>query len=345
MSQTTLHPSHTEMADVDDQLDADAPPKDPLTISHDKATHDDIVKWFGPKKFDLKTIDWSVLGWMSLVHVGAVAAPFYFSWTALGVCLVFHWLTCSIGICLGFHRLLSHRSFKMTPAGRFIAVMCGVLAGEGTPLRWAAVHRVHHAQSDNPGDPHSPLEGPWWAHLWWMFVKQGRDFEQKMYAKYVPDLVKDPMLQFIERTYPLWLFGSAGLFALAGWVTGIGAMEMLLWGVCVRLVFAYHTTWLVNSATHLWGYRNYETTDESRNLWWVGLLAYGEGWHNNHHAFPAVARAGHKWWEFDMTFMAIRVFQFFGLAHDVKDEIPKPRRKTDAPRADANKPAKSTVAS
>jgi stearoyl-CoA desaturase (delta-9 desaturase) len=140
--------------------------------------------------------------------------------------------------------------------------------------------------------------------------------QNALFRRYVPELVEQPMMQFFERTFGLWLIGM-GIVLFA-----VGGLPLLLWGLCVRMVVAYHSTWFVNSATHLWGYRNYETRDESRNLWWVALLSYGEGWHNNHHAHPHTARAGHKWWEIDMTFWAIRALQWCGLATDVDDRIP-----------------------
>jgi stearoyl-CoA desaturase (delta-9 desaturase) len=250
------------------------------------------------------------------MHVGCLAAPFFFTWQALAVAVVLHWSTCSIGICLGYHRFLSHRSLKLVAPVRFFVTLCGVLSGEGTPLLWAATHRLHHAKSDEPGDPHSPLDGPWWSHLLWLFVRHSAEHRKLMYKHFVPDLAQDRILLMFDKTYPLWLFGFAGLiYAIGGW-------PLLLWGVCVRMVIAYHSTWLVNSATHLWGYRNYETTDQSRNLWWVAILAYGEGWHNNHHAYPAFARAGHKWWEVDMTWYAIKVLRALGLAYEVDDRLP-----------------------
>lgn len=309
------------------------------TVANEKLTRDDVIAAFREKPITLKNLDWTVLFWMGAMHVGAVAALFNFSWTGLALCVLFHWVTCSIGITMTFHRCLSHRSFKMRNPAKFLGVLSGVIAAEGKPLRWASVHRVHHGHSDLEGDPHSPLEGPWWSHLWWMFVDQGEEFNQKLYKRYSPDLLKDPMLMMFERTYALWLIGSIVAFYAAFGLPG------LLWGVCMRLVISYHSTWFVNSATHLWGYRNYETTDESRNLWWVAILSYGEGWHNNHHAHPAVAPAGHQWWELDPTMWAIRGLQAVGLAYDVKDEIPLAKRKPDEPKANADAPAKSTVAS
>lgn len=262
-------------------------------------------------------VDWVVLTWMIVMHVGAVAALFFFTWQALVVAVALHWLTCSIGVCLGYHRFLSHRSLKLVGPARFLVTLCGVISGEGSPLAWAATHRAHHAHSDEEGDPHSPLDGPWWSHLLWMFVRRDEEYRAALYQRYVPDLARDPILRFFERTYGMWLVATGVvLFALGGW-------PILLWGLCLRMVFAYHSTWFVNSATHLWGYRSYETSDESRNLWWVALASYGEGWHNNHHAYPRLARAGHRWWELDMTFWAIRLLQGLGLAYEVNDRRPE----------------------
>ncbi|MCA9056727.1 MAG: fatty acid desaturase, partial [Planctomycetaceae bacterium] len=162
-------------------------------------------------------------------------------------------------------------------------------------------------------------EGPWWAHLYWMMVAAPKRKQQLLEKHFAPDLLRDRTVVFFEKTFPLWLFGTGALlFWLGGW-------SMFLWAMCARMVFAYHSTWFVNSATHLWGYRNYETTDASRNLWWVAVLSYGEGWHNNHHAHPRLARAGHKWWELDPTFWAISSLRLVGLAHDVDDRIPAPK--------------------
>jgi len=279
-----------------------------------------LVSIFGPQNKKFANIDWVVLAWIGAMHVGCLAAPFFFSWQAVVVLLVMHWATASIGICLTYHRCLSHRSLKLRAPARFFTTLCAVLSGEGSPLMWCATHRVHHARSDHEGDPHSPNDGTWWSHLIWTFLVHSKEERRYLYERYTPDLLKDRILVFFDRTYGLWLFGSGiVLYAVGGW-------SFLLWGLCVRMVLVYHGTWFVNSATHIWGYRNYETTDRSRNLWWVAIWAYGEGWHNNHHAHPRLARAGHKWWEFDMTFYAIRVLQFLGLAYDVDDRIPKTRQ-------------------
>lgn len=272
---------------------------------------------FDPTALKWSNVDWIVLTWMIAMHVGALAAPFYFTWSALGITVLLHWLTCSIGICLGYHRYLSHRSLKLRTPARFVTLLIGAISGEGSPLTWAATHRMHHHKSDQDGDPHSPLEGAWWSHILWLFVKHEYKVREMLFRHYAPDLMKDRMLMFFERTY----FSILVVTGIALYMAG--GLPWLLWGLCLRMVMAYHSTWFVNSATHLWGYRNYETTDQSRNLWWVAVLAYGEGWHNNHHAHQHLARAGHKWWEVDPTFMAIRVLQFCGLAYDVDDRLPE----------------------
>lgn len=294
-----------------------------LKATAEDVSADELMASFSPKNLKWSNANWSVIVWMSAMHLGALAAPFFFSWSGLAIAVVLHWFSGSIGICLGFHRLLSHRSLKLAAPARFMTTLAGVLAGEGSPLQWAATHRLHHARSDQPGDPHSPLDGPFWSHAWWLFVGRPHRYHQAMYQRYVPDLVNDPMLQFFEKTYGVWLIGSGVvLYALGEWYAGVG-LSWLLWGLCLRIVMMYHSTWFVNSATHIWGYRNYETRDMSRNLWWVAVLAYGEGWHNNHHAHPRVCPAGHRWWEFDMTYWSVKLLRSLGLAYDVVDRIPQ----------------------
>lgn len=287
------------------------------TTSQKHREREQLVEAFHPDRLTWRYVDWVVLLWMVAMHVGCLAAPFFFTWQALGVAVLLHWLTCSIGICLGYHRYLSHRSLKLARPVEFFALLCGALSGEGSPLTWSATHRLHHQRSDHDGDPHSPLDGKWWSHLLWLFVRRTPQQQDLLFRKYVPDLADRPMIRFFERTNGWWLV-VAGVGLLA-----FGGLPMFLWAVCVRMTFAYHSTWFVNSATHLWGYRNYQTGDRSRNLWWVAVLAYGEGWHNNHHAHPRLAPAGHRWWEFDMTWWAIRALRFCRLATDVCDRIPE----------------------
>ncbi len=320
MSTSYLDSATPEQLESFDEMAGIAVPTEEATptrpISRVALERQELLSYFSRDNLKLKNISWVVAGWILAMHVGAVLAPFYFTWQALAVTLVLHWLTCSIGVCMTYHRCLSHRSLKLRNPAKFLGTLIGVIAGEGTPLMWSATHRVHHGHSDQPGDPHSPLEDPWWSHLWWMMLKSPARKQQLLYQHYAPDLARDPMMQFFEKTFGLWLVATGVVLYL------IGGLPMLLWGLCVRMVFAYHSTWFVNSATHLWGYRNYTTTDQSRNLWWVALLAYGEGWHNNHHAHPRLARAGHRWWELDPTWWAISFLRLIGQATDVDDRIP-----------------------
>lgn len=301
-------------------------PATPVAAPHSSETlkeQERIYAAFSPSKLRWNNIDWVVLGWMTAMHAGALAAPFFFTWQAFGVAVFTWWLTGSIGVCLGYHRFLAHKSMKLAWPARFVTMLCGTLSGEGSPLFWAATHRLHHQRSDQPGDPHSPNDGPFWSHILWLFGLRTVQEKDLLLNRYAPDLVKDPMMQFFEKTYGLWLVGTGVTLYLAG------GLPMLLWGLCFRMVWCYHATWFVNSATHLWGYRTYETRDLSRNLWWVALLAWGEGWHNNHHAHPHTARAGHKWWEVDMTWWVISGLRAVGLAYDVDDRIPTPATPVD----------------
>lgn len=311
---TELDQEELLVSDLDEQAKSTASPPQPSQTALER---EELLQYFSRDGLRWNNLSWGIAGWMLLMHVGAVAALFFVTWQAVVVALVLHWATCSLGICLTYHRCLSHRSMKLKTPAKFMGTLCGVISGEGTPLTWTATHRIHHGQSDQPGDPHSPLEGPWWSHLWWMMLKTTERKQYLLFKHYVPDLARDGLLQMFEKTYIWWLIGSGVL------LYAVGGLPMLLWGLCFRMVIAYHSTWFVNSATHLWGYRNYTTTDESRNLWWVAVLSYGEGWHNNHHAHPRLARAGHRWWEFDPTWWAISFLRLIGQATDVDDRIPQ----------------------
>jgi fatty-acid desaturase len=264
-------------------------------------------------------LDWPVVLWIGVVHAAALAAPFYFTWSGLAICLGLCWLTGSLGVCLGYHRLLTHGSFSTSRAVKLFYAWMGGVSGEGSALYWVANHRKHHAFSDLDGDPHSPNDGGLWAHMLWMFPRRDPQELDSHCRRWAPDLYKDRGILFLHRTFLLWHFLIGGALLLGGhalydWRTGI---SWLLWGLAVRMVYVFHVTWFVNSATHMWGYRNYETTDNSRNLWWVGLLAFGEGWHNNHHAFQRMAKHGHRWWEVDTTYWVILLMERLGLAWNV----------------------------
>ena len=261
-------------------------------------------------------------GWMLAMHIGAVAAFWHFSWVGLGLCVVLHFVTACLGVTLGYHRLLTHGSLVVPTPLKYFFSMCGVLSAEGSPLFWVAAHRKHHVLSDQDGDPHSPNDGFWWSHIVWFKPYVPKEEEDAMCARWAPDLWKDPVQRLFHRIFPVFtIMLGIGLFLLGEWTMGSG-WSLLLWGVCLRMVLCYHSTWFVNSATHVWGYRNYETNDRSRNLWWVALVSYGEGWHNNHHAYQRLARHGHRWWEIDVTWMVIRTLKTLRLARSVQDQIP-----------------------
>jgi stearoyl-CoA desaturase (delta-9 desaturase) len=238
-----------------------------------------------------------------------------------------HWVTGGVGVCLGYHRLFTHRSFQTIAPVRYFLALIGGLAGEGSCLNWVCTHRRHHAFSDDVGDPHSPHDGAWWSHILWTFGKTDADVLKARYRRWIPDLVDDRYLRVLDAMFiPNHVILSLLFFALGAALGGpILGCSFVVWGVFARLVFVMHSTWLVNSASHIWGYRNYETTDDSRNNWFVAALTYGEGWHNNHHAYPTMARHGHKWWEIDLTFMTIRLMELCGLAWNVVDHKHKKR--------------------
>lgn len=264
-------------------------------------------------------LDWGTIAWIGLLHVGALAALFYFTWVGAATALVLFWLTGAIGICLGYHRLFAHRSFDTYAPVRWALAIIGTLGGEGSPLFWVAAHRKHHKFSDQDEDPHSPKDGLWWSHFLWLFPRSDPD-PQQTFQRYAKDLFREPFHRFLHATFIYWHFVLGFALFGAGWcIWGFNtAVSLLLFGIFFRLTCVLHVTWLVNSASHVWGYRNYETRDNSRNLWWVGLLAFGEGWHNNHHAFPGRARHGHRWWEFDLTYRTICLLEKFGLVWNVK---------------------------
>ena len=258
-------------------------------------------------------ISWINVGFFGTIHAVAFLAPWCFSWSALGVMIFFHWLFGSIGICLGYHRLLSHRSLQLTPKWlEYAIVTIGALAMQGGPIFWVAGHRKHHAYTeDEDKDPYSSRRGFWWSHMGWILYPRSESFAYETYKKFAPDLARDPYYRWLDRNFlPLQIPVGILLYLCGGW-------SFVIYGVFLRAVVLWHSTWLINSATHLYGYRNFEVEDNSRNLWWAAILTYGEGWHNNHHAHPNVAPAGRHWWEVDMTWWAIKTLQTLGLAKKV----------------------------
>ncbi len=262
--------------------------------------------------------------------IGAIAMAFtngYISWLHLGM-LIGGWYLTGLGITIGFHRMLTHRSFEAHPWVRNFWTVMGSLAVEGSPIDWCMVHRKHHQFSDHHGDPHSPhlhddtmlgmLKGAWHSHVGWMF---NANWSRKERLKYVPDLMNDPVLLSIDRNYYLWVTATLVVPAIIGGLASMslmGAWLGLLWGGLARVCLSHHMTWSINSICHLFGARDFKSSDDSRNNIVFGVLSHGEGWHNNHHAFPTSARHGLKWWQFDLSWIIIRGMQLVGLAWNVK---------------------------
>ena len=246
-------------------------------------------------------------------------------WVQLGLMAAMYLVT-GFGVTVGFHRLFTHKSFAAPrPVSVALAVM-GSMSVQGPLLWWVALHRRHHQHSDAPGDPHSPhlhgegalgwFRGAWHSHMGWLFKPDGPGLE-----RYVPDLLKDGVLRAINRLYPLWVFlGLLVPTIIGGLLTRSwrGALLGLLWGGLARIFLVHHVTWSVNSVCHFWGSRPFHTHDQSRNNPVFGLLALGEGWHNNHHAFPASARHGLHWWQFDASYWMIRILERLRLASKVR---------------------------
>jgi fatty-acid desaturase len=249
---------------------------------------------------------------MGLFHVGAVAALFNFSWPSFAAAVFLWWVSGSLGIGIGYHRLLTHRGFKVPRYLEYFFAICGSLALQGGPIFWVGLHRIHHARSDKEGDPHSPREGFFWAHMGWIIFGTGLHSDSTQLGRYAPDLAKDKFYVWLSNYHyvPQIILGVI-LFA-------IGGFPMVLWGTFLRVTLGLHITWLVNSATHVWGTQRFKSGDDSRNNWWVALLSFGEGWHNNHHAHAASARHGLAWYEVDLNWYAISALKLFGLAKDVR---------------------------
>jgi len=213
---------------------------------------------------------------------------------------------------MGYHRLHTHRSFKVPRWLEYFFAVCGTLTLEGGPIFWVAVHRVHHQLSDQPGDPHSPRDGAFWSHMGWILFGETNHNNTRMMSKYAPDLAKDRFYVWLNNYH--WI--PIALLTAVLWATG--GFSLVLWGICLRVVAGLHVTWAVNSATHMFGERRFATRDDSRNTWWVAIFSFGEGWHNNHHAHPTSARHGLAWYEFDPSWLLIRLLSGLGLAKAIK---------------------------
>jgi fatty-acid desaturase len=261
---------------------------------------------------DRQKMNWVTTSALIFFHAGAVAALFLFSWRAFAVALFLYWMCTGLGISLGYHRLHTHRSYKCPLWMEYFFAVCGALTLEGGPIFWVATHRIHHQKSDQPGDPHSPRDGAWWSHVGWILLGEAKHNNTRLNSKYAPDLAK-------HRFY-IWLnnWHWVPMVVLGVILLAIGGIPMMLWGICLRVVVGLHATWAVNSATHMWGSRRFLTRDDSRNNWWVALMTFGEGWHNNHHAHPTSARHGLAWYEFDPSWITLKLLRAVGVARSVQ---------------------------
>ena len=258
------------------------------------------------------TIHFSNLFWIITVHFLAIAAIPFFNWNRLWVVIVAVFLIAPLGINMGYHRLISHQAFKAPKWLTYSLATLGAALGGGAPINWAASHRVHHHYSDQEQDPHNSRRGFWYSHVLHLFERQGEAEGLEEIRKYASDLTQSRYLVWLNR---YWIWFAVGTLPIAYWA---GGFKMVLCGVFFRLALMWHVMWLVNSASHKWGYTNFKTKDLTKNCWWVGLLAAGEGWHNNHHAYPTCAAHGRKWWEVDLTYLMILAFEKIGLISGVK---------------------------
>ena len=310
----------------------------PISETGEEALHHDDENSLSKRLIMLGTVVIPLLG-----MVAAIFMAFQFSlvrWLDV-VMLIGGWYLTGMGITIGFHRMLTHRSFEAHPAIRWFWTAAGSLAVEGSPIDWCMVHRKHHRYSDHHGDPHSPhlheggfwniLKGFWHSHTGWLFNANWSKSERK---KYVPDLMHDEFLLRIDRHYYMWVVATLVIpmiigaiygvfFPLAGtssvlWAAGQGALLGFVWGGLARVCLSHHMTWSINSICHIFGSQDYKANDDSRNNFFFGVLSHGEGWHNNHHAFPTSARHGLKWWQFDLSWVIIRGLEMCGLAWNVK---------------------------
>ena len=276
-------------------------------------------------------IAWGYAGSILTIHLLSLLIfwPWAFSWTGLAL-LIIGIEVYGTSITLGYHRLLTHQGLVCPKWLERPLVTIGVCCLQDTPARWVAIHRMHHKHSDERPDPHSPLVNFFWSHVGWVLIKHREHSSVLFFEQYARDILRDPYYLWLERgvnwfwVYVVHAFVYYAVGFLGGWLWSghwqgglqLGA-SVLIWGVFARTVAVWHITWSVNSVSHIWGYQNYETGDDSRNHWLVAILASGEGWHNNHHADQRAAAHGHKWWELDLTYWVVCILERLGLAKNV----------------------------
>jgi fatty-acid desaturase len=288
---------------------------------------------------DPRLVKWkrdNVYGFLAIHVIAALAVfPWFFSWTGVVLLLAGLYVFGVLGINLCFHRLLTHRGLACPLWLERSFAFLGVCCVQDSPPHWVAVHRKHHHYADDEHDPHSPVVSLFWAHMGWLLVRMESMNRRTLIARYAKDIMRDPFYAWLERrdnwakvallSWIAYFTAGFAFVALSGGTQSAATqfgLSLFVWGAILRTVVVWHITWSINSVTHVWGYRNYETPDVSRNNALVALLSSGEGWHNNHHADPRSARHGHTRWEIDTTWMIIRLLMLLGLAKKVA--LPSP---------------------
>lgn len=259
------------------------------------------------------------LFYVTLIHLSALAAPFTFNWGAFAAFAVFS-VICTLGITMSYHRQLSHAAFKTPKWLEYLLAYFGCLAVEGAPIGWVRMHRHHHVHSDKEHDIHSPADGFWWSHMGFMF---DQSTTQKLTClDNVRDLEQQDFYRWMDNAN-VYVLSSVLLPVLL--LYALGGLPFVIWGFSLRTVYIWHVNWAVNSIGHVWGYQSYNSGDNSQNNWILGVLGFGDGFHNNHHAFPRSCRHGFEWWEFDMNWQLLQLLNSVGLAWDL--QLPSPTRK------------------
>ena len=299
-----------------------------------------------------RTILWHYAISFVVLHAAAllIFVPYFFSWVGVAAWYFGVNFFGQLGIPICYHRLLTHRSFKSPKWFERSLATLALCSAQETPARWVAWHRMHHHHSDHRDDPHSPLVNFGWGHVNWLVFKNRATSDFSLFQKYARDILEDPYYMWLEKVpYPMAVFfvGHAAIY----WLVSFGicclayggatpealriTWSLFIWGVVFRTVYVWHITWSVNSLSHMFGYRNYETNDDSRNNWFVAFITGGEGWHNNHHADQSSASVQHRWWEWDMNYWIIKAFEKVGLATNVVPPMHK-RRQNKPPAEVAN---------
>ncbi len=296
-----------------------APLCKPIDAEKAMAASEKLQRSFnGKRKFQKKEQRrWGTVLFMLAIHLLAIFAllPKFWGIETISSLVILYWVTACLGVTLGYHRLLSHRSFYVPKwLERFFAT-CGALSCQHGPLDWVGLHRHHHTFSDTEADHHNSKKGFWWSHMGWMFEPIPA---MKTVPRLTGDLNKDAYYRWLNNNFLLLQVPLGLLLFWIGSMSSVGGWAMVLWGIPLRLVVVYHVTWLVNSATHCWGDVAYKSGDSSKNNAWVAALTFGEGWHNNHHAFPNSARQGLKPGQIDLTWQHIRILKALKLASRIR---------------------------